>query len=648
MRAQHLGSVRSWVGGRVVLAAVVLSAALVVVWGLAFVGAASALPSNCSLSAGAVTCAFLSTGSEQTFAVPAGVSRVTVTAVGGRGGAGFGSDPGSSGGAGGFAADATGSLSVSGNGTLYVEVGGNGAGATAGFNGGAPGGTSICGADLAFGGGGGGASDVRTSSSSTSGSLGSRLLVAAGGGGGGAGASTTCAPDTGPGGGGGAAGQTGAEVTGAGGGGGAGTATTGGSGGAGEAAAVGCSSRNGASGTFGAGGAGGNCALGGGSGGGGYYGGGGGGAAGGAAGGGGGGGGGSNLVPAGGSATTDTTGTPSVSISYSVSAPVITSGASTAFQIGRRGNFAVTASGVPTPSLTELGALPSGVSFADNGDGTGTLSGTPAAGTGGSYPISIKASNGVSPDATQSFTLTVQAPPSVSIAAPANGATYVQGRAIDSSFTCSDGAGGPGIASCADQNSRGSGAAIDTSRTGQHTLTVTATSRDGLTGRATVTYTVAAPIPRVSRLQVKPRSFQAATKGKAIIDRIENGTTITYRDTLAAHTTLRVYHEVRGVKRGRKCVAPPGPKQQGNGKPCTRLILVGSFKHHDNAGTNRLRFGGRIDGRALSPGGYELKATANLNGQRSRTISSSFTILATPATCRDPDHDGDCDAPGQT
>lgn len=337
-----------------------------------------------------------------------------------------------------------------------------------------------------------------------------------------------------------------------------------------------------------------------------------------------------------------------MSISYSVSAPAITSRASTAFQTGRPGNFAITAQGVPTPSLTESGALPSGVSFVDNGDGTATLSGTPAAGTGGSYPISIKASNGVSPDATQSFTLTVQAPPSVSIAAPVNGASYVQGRTLDSSFTCSDGAGGPGIASCADQNGRGPGAAIDTSTTGQHTLSVTATSTDGLTGSATVTYTVTAPIPRLSRLQLKPRSFQAATKGKAIIDRIENGTTITYRDTLAAHTTLRVYHELRGVKRGGKCAATHGHKQQANGKACTRLILIGSFKRHDNIGTNRLRFTGRIDGHALSPGSYELQATASLAGQQSRTISASFTILAPPSACLDPDHDGDCDAPGQT
>ncbi len=63
--------------------------------------------------------------------------------------------------------------------------------------------------------------------------------------------------------------------------------------------------------------------------------------------------------------------------------PVITSGNATTFAIGSAGTFTVTTTaGYPTATtLTETGALPSGVSFTDNGDGTATLAGTPAAGT---------------------------------------------------------------------------------------------------------------------------------------------------------------------------------------------------------------------------------------------------------------------------
>jgi hypothetical protein len=92
-------------------------------------------------------------------------------------------------------------------------------------------------------------------------------------------------------------------------------------------------------------------------------------------------------------------------------APAITSADGTTFSILRSGTFTVTATGYPSGagiSLSDGGAsLPSGVSFVVNGDGTATLAGTPALGTVGSYPFAIIAANGVGPDATQDFVLTV-------------------------------------------------------------------------------------------------------------------------------------------------------------------------------------------------------------------------------------------------
>lgn len=87
--------------------------------------------------------------------------------------------------------------------------------------------------------------------------------------------------------------------------------------------------------------------------------------------------------------------------------PVITSLGSTTFVEQQFGSFTVQATGSPTPTFSLTGgSLPSGVSFNPS---NGVISGTPAVGTSTSpnYTFQITASNGVFPDSTQTFTLTV-------------------------------------------------------------------------------------------------------------------------------------------------------------------------------------------------------------------------------------------------
>ena len=91
--------------------------------------------------------------------------------------------------------------------------------------------------------------------------------------------------------------------------------------------------------------------------------------------------------------------------------PTITSSAATTFAVGKTRTFTVTSTGSPTAVLSETGALPTGVTFHSNGNGTATLSGAPAAEKGGKYPIVITAKNGVHPNGTQNFTLTVNQAP---------------------------------------------------------------------------------------------------------------------------------------------------------------------------------------------------------------------------------------------
>jgi alpha-tubulin suppressor-like RCC1 family protein len=85
-------------------------------------------------------------------------------------------------------------------------------------------------------------------------------------------------------------------------------------------------------------------------------------------------------------------------------APGITSTCSTSAAVGIPYSCAVTTSGFPAPTLSASGEPP-GVTFADNGNGTGSLSGDPT--QTGNFSVTITASNGVGSPATQPFTLTV-------------------------------------------------------------------------------------------------------------------------------------------------------------------------------------------------------------------------------------------------
>jgi hypothetical protein len=104
-------------------------------------------------------------------------------------------------------------------------------------------------------------------------------------------------------------------------------------------------------------------------------------------------------------------------------APTITSTNSATFTAGTAGSFTLTATGFPGPTFSESGSLPTGLSFNSS---TGVLSGTPSAGTGGTYVVTFTASNGVGQQASQSFTITIKQAPAIT---SANSATFTVGTA---------------------------------------------------------------------------------------------------------------------------------------------------------------------------------------------------------------------------
>ena len=93
-----------------------------------------------------------------------------------------------------------------------------------------------------------------------------------------------------------------------------------------------------------------------------------------------------------------------------------------------------------------------------------------------------------------SITYSVPADPSVQISAPASGGVYGVGEWVATAFACREGAGGPGLSACVDNNStstfNGGGGRLDTTALGVHTYTVTARSQDGRTATSSITYTI--------------------------------------------------------------------------------------------------------------------------------------------------------------
>ena len=173
-----------------------------------------------------------------------------------------------------------------------------------------------------------------------------------------------------------------------------------------------------------------------------------------------------------------------------VQAPAITSANSVTFTAGASGTFTVTTTGSPTPALSKTGSLPASVNFSDNGNGTATISGIPAA--VGSTPITITANNGVAPNASQTFTLNVVAAPAItSFTAAATTITAGSSTTLTGVFS-----GGTGsVNNSVGAVTSGTPATVSPSANTTYTLTVTnaATTPVSVTATATVTV-VAAPV----------------------------------------------------------------------------------------------------------------------------------------------------------
>lgn len=221
--------------------------------------------------------------------------------------------------------------------------------------------------------------------------------------------------------------------------------------------------------------------------------------------------------------------------------PTMTSPASTTFSVGNFHSFTATASGAYTISFSETGALPNGIDF---NPATGVLSGQAAAGTIGTYPITITASNGVPSDAVQSFTLTIAAP-QAPVFTSASTATFAVGSSNNFPVTIS-GLPAPSLGLNAnDFNARPSGVFFDFG-----TRTLYGTPAAGTAGTYLFRFTASNSAGSVQQslvLTVASAPTAIGLSSSSVAENNPSGTTVGMLSTTDADSNTFAYTLVSGA-----------------------------------------------------------------------------------------------------
>ncbi len=221
--------------------------------------------------------------------------------------------------------------------------------------------------------------------------------------------------------------------------------------------------------------------------------------------------------------------------------------------------------------------------------------------------------------------------PTITVASPAEGATYVQGQAVAVAFECQDDGGVLG--SCS--GTQAAGAALDTATLGARTFTVQATDESGNSATKTVSFSVvagppaptpvpvAAPIvdgpapavkdttaPKVTGSKLTPSSFKAAKSGAvtapATGKKPKSGGRLTL--SLSEAATLRL-----------TVITPKTSKKKAK--------TVGSFTLPASAGAFAVDVRGRVGKKKLAKGSYVLEVVASdAVGNAAPAITVKFKI----------------------
>ena len=272
-------------------------------------------------------------------------------------------------------------------------------------------------------------------------------------------------------------------------------------------------------------------------------------------------------------------------------------------------------------------------------------SGTPyALGASGTQPFTVTAVDADGQSVSASVTLTVggparvigipatpttvprtsaASPPAViTLRAPVDGASYLQGSKVLASFGCT-----PSVACAATQaagaqraQALASGDALDTATLGEHTVSID----DGVPGAAqTVTYTVT-PL-ELSALGESVQRFRGGPTARRTTP-APLGTTFRFTTSGPATVTFTFARRAGGRQRGAACVAAArAPRRSA---PCVRLLAAGSLTQSVGAGPHAIAFTGMLaHGHALEPGRYVVALTAQGTSAWAGAPPVSFPIV---------------------